>query len=181
MKELDESINEAKRRINGRDRWRSDYRYEDDLEHDYGCESSYHNLYDAHQFPCPCNKDFPTILSGLISQHQVSDPCNPLHQCNTSFVVTTPDKLVSRHEPRSQSQSKPYIPVINAVKKQDKQSPFDFSEIPRAPHPMPNNYTRKLPQFNGNKDISIESHLDILWDYMEIRGADSEDVYMLSL
>ena len=24
--------------------------------------------------------------------------CNPPHQCNTSFFVTTPDKLVSRHE-----------------------------------------------------------------------------------
>ena len=33
MKELNESINEAKRRINGRDRWRSNYGYEDDLEH----------------------------------------------------------------------------------------------------------------------------------------------------
>ena len=103
MKELNESINEAKRRINGRDRWRSNYEYKDDLEHDYGYESSYHNLYDTHQFPHPCNKYFPTIPSGLVSQHQVSDPCNPLHQCNTSFVVTTPDKLVSRHEPRSQS------------------------------------------------------------------------------
>ena len=46
---------------------------------------------------------------------------------------------------------------------------------------MPNDYTRRLPQFNGNKDISIEIHLDILWDYMEIRGADNEDVYMQAL
>ena len=72
MKELNESINEAKRRINGRDRWRSDYEYEDDLEHDYGYESSYHNLYDT---------------------HQVNDPSNPLQQCNTSFVMTTPNNL----------------------------------------------------------------------------------------
>ena len=28
---------------------------------------------------------------------------NSLHQCNTSFVVTTPDKFVSQHEPRCQS------------------------------------------------------------------------------
>ena len=65
--------------------------------------------------------------------------------------------------------------------KKDKQSPFDFSEIPGALHPMPNNYTRRFPQFNGNKDISIKSHLDILWDYMEIRGVDNEDVYMRAL
>ena len=71
--------------------------------------------------------------------------------------------------------------ITIAVEKQGKQCPFDFSEIPRAPHPMPNDYTRRLPQFNGNKDISIESHLDILWDYMEIRGADNEDVYMRAL
>ena len=46
---------------------------------------------------------------------------------------------------------------------------------------MPNDYTKRLPQFNGNKDIAIESHLDILYDYMEIRGADNEDVYMRAL
>ena len=46
---------------------------------------------------------------------------------------------------------------------------------------MPNDYTRRMPRFNGNKDISIESHLDILWDYMESRGADKEDVYMQAL
>ena len=67
------------------------------------------------------------------------------------------------------------------LKKQDKQSPFDFSEIPRAPHPMPNDYIMRLPQFSGNNDISIESHLDILWDYMEIRGAENEDVFMRAL
>ena len=43
---------------------------------------------------------------------------------------------------------------------------------------MPNDYTRRFPRFNENKEISIESHLDILWDYMESRGADNEDVYM---
>ena len=43
---------------------------------------------------------------------------------------------------------------------------------------MPNDYTRRMPRFNGNKDMSIESHLDILWDYMESRGADNEDIYM---
>jgi len=162
MKELTKNMIETTRQINERDRWRSDYGYEDDLEHDYGYESSYHNLYDTHQFPHPCNKDFPTIPSGLVSKHQVNDPCNPLHRCNTSSVVTTPNKLVSQHEPRSQSQSKPYSQVIRVVKKQDKQSPFDFFEISGTPHPMPNDYTRRFPQFNGNKDISIESHLDIL-------------------
>ena len=46
---------------------------------------------------------------------------------------------------------------------------------------MPNDYIRRMPWFNGNKDISIESHLDILWDYMESRGANNEDVYMRAL
>ena len=134
MKELTKNMIETTRQINERDRWRSDYRYEDDLEHDYGYEYSYHNLYDTHQLPHPCNKDFP---SGPISQH----------------------------EPINQSHSKPYSQVTRVVKKQDKRSPFDFSKIPEAPHPMPNNYTRRLPQFSGNNDISIERHLDILWDY----------------
>ena len=51
MKDVTESINEARRRINERDRWRSDSSYEDDPDHDYGYESNYHNLYDTHQFP----------------------------------------------------------------------------------------------------------------------------------
>ena len=46
---------------------------------------------------------------------------------------------------------------------------------------MPNNFTRRLPQLNGNKDIFVESHLDTLWNYIEIRGADNEDVYMRAL
>ena len=151
MKELTKNMIENTRQINKRDIRRSDCRYEDDLEHDYEYESSYHNLYDTHQLPHPCNRDFPTILS----------------------------EPVSRHEPRSQPQSNPYSSqVTRAVKKQDRQSPFDFSEISGAPHLMPNNYTRRMPRFNGNKDISIESHLDILWDYMESRGANNEDVYM---
>ena len=72
--------------------------------------------------------------------------------------MITPDEVVSKHEPRSQSQSKPYSQVARAVRKQDKLSPFDFSEISGAPHPMPNDYTRRMPRFNGNKDTSIESH-----------------------
>ena len=83
MKELNKSINELERQL--------DYEYEDDLEHDYGYESSYHKLYDTHQ----CNKYFAAIPSGLVNQHEVNDPCNPLHQCNTIFVVTTPDEPVS--------------------------------------------------------------------------------------
>ena len=46
---------------------------------------------------------------------------------------------------------------------------------------MPNDYTRRFPQFSGNNDISIEIHLDILWDYMEIIGADNEDVFVWAL
>ena len=52
--------------------------------------------------------------------------------------------------------------VTRAIKKQDKQPPFDFSEIQGAPYPMPNDYTMRSPRFNRNKDISIEIHLDIL-------------------
>ena len=44
MKELTKNMIENTRQINERDRWRSNYGYEDDLEHDYGYESSYHNL-----------------------------------------------------------------------------------------------------------------------------------------
>ena len=117
VKELTKNINELERQIDERDKWRSDSWYEYDLDHDYGYESSYHNLYDTHQLPHPCNEDFPTISSGP----------------------------ASRHEPRSQSQSRPYNQVTRAIKKQDKQSPFDFSEIPGAPHPMPNDYTRRFP------------------------------------
>ena len=102
LKEVTKNMIENNRQINERNRWRSEYGYEDDLEHDYGYESSYHNLYDTHQLPHPCNTNFPTIPSGP----------------------------VSRHEPRSHSQSKPYSQVTRVVKKQDKRSPFDFFEIP---------------------------------------------------
>ena len=44
MKEVTKNMIEASRQINERDRWRSDYGYEDDLKHDYGYESSYHYL-----------------------------------------------------------------------------------------------------------------------------------------
>ena len=160
MKKLTENINELGRKINERDKLRSDSWYEDNLDHDYGYESNYCHPYDTHQFPHPRNKEFLTISSEAMSKYQtqpkprVSDSGNPI---------------------RYPTQ------VIIAVKKQDKQSHFDFSEILGAPHPMPNNYTRRLPQFSGNNDISIEIHLDILWDYMEIIGADNEYVYMRAL
>src|SRR5712692_3902230 len=89
MKEVNKHMIENTRQICERNRWRSDYGYDDDLEHDYGYESSYHNLYDTHQLPHPCNKDFPTIPSGPVSQH----------------------------EPRSQSRLKPYSQVTKLVKK----------------------------------------------------------------
>ena len=131
----------VRRQINERDRWRSDPWYEDNLDHDYGYESNYRDPYDTHQFPYPRYKEFLTISSEPMSKYQtqpkprVTDSSNPT-RCPTQ--------------------------VTRVVKKQDKQSHFDFSEILGAPHPMPNNYTRRLPHFNGNKDISIESHLDIL-------------------
>ena len=102
MKELNKSINELERKL--------DYGYDDNLEHDYGYESSYHNLYYTHQFPHPCNKYFPTILSGLVNQHQVNDSCNHIR------YPTQTNKT---------------------VKKQAKPSPFDFSKILEAPRPMP--------------------------------------------
>ena len=92
LKEVIQNMIETNRQINERNRWRSEYGYEDDLEHDYGYESSYHNLYDTHQLPHPCNRNFPTIPSGPVSQH----------------------------EPRSQSQSNPYSQVTRVVKKQDR-------------------------------------------------------------
>ena len=67
MKEVTKNMIENTRQINERDRWRSNYGYEDDIEHDYGYESSYHNLYDTHQLPHPCNKNFSTIPSGPLS------------------------------------------------------------------------------------------------------------------
>ena len=160
MMERTENINKAGRQINERDKWRSDSWHEDDLDHDYGYESNYRDPYGTHQFTYPCYKKYLTISSEPMSKYQtqpkprVADPGNPI---------------------RYPTQ------IIRAVKKQDKQSPFDFFEIPGAPHPLPNDDTRRLPQFNKNKNISVEGHLDILWDYMEIRGADNADVYMRAL
>ena len=157
MKELTENINEARRKINERDKWRSDSWYEDDLDHDYGYESNYRDPYDTHQFPYPHYKECLTISSEPMSKYQTQPKPRVTNLGNPIRYPTQ---------------------ITRAVKKQDKQSPFDFFEIPWALHPMPNDYIRRLPQFNGNKDISIESHLDTLWDYMETRGADNEDVYM---
>ena len=144
MRELTESINEATRRMNERDRWMSDSWYEIDLDHDYGYESNYRNPYGTHQFPHPHNKYFPTILSGQVSKHQVNDPCNPIR------YLTQTNKV---------------------VRKQAKPSPFDFSEIRGAPHPMPKGYSEGLPCFYANATKSIEKHLDVVWYYMEAYGA----------
>ena len=138
MKELTESINEARRRINIRDRWRSDSWYEDDPNHDYGYESNYHNPYDIHQFPHPRNKECPTIRSEPMSKYQ------------TQLMPGVND---SRDSVRHPSQ------LTRAVKKKVKPSPFNFSEIPGAPHPMPNDYIKRLPRFSGNN--LIEGYLDV--------------------
>ena len=124
MKELIENINEARRKINERDKWRSNSWYEDDLDNDYGYKSNYRNPYDTHQFFYPRYKECLTISSEPMSKYQaqpkprVTDSGNPI---------------------RYPTQ------VTKAVKKQDKQSPFDFSELLDAPHPMTNDYTRRLP------------------------------------
>ena len=44
LKEVTKNMIETNWQISERNIWRSDYGYEDDLEHDYGYESSYHNL-----------------------------------------------------------------------------------------------------------------------------------------
>ena len=46
---------------------------------------------------------------------------------------------------------------------------------------MPKDYIKKLPRFYGNIATSIEDHLQILWDRMEVRGTDDKDFYMWSL
>ena len=46
---------------------------------------------------------------------------------------------------------------------------------------MPKDYIKKFPRFYGNNATSIEDHLQILWDHMEVRGANDEEVYMWAL
>ena len=141
MKGLTENITKVRRKINERDRWRSDSWDEDNLDHVYGYEFNYRNPYDTHQFPYPCYKECLTISSELMSKYQtqpksrVADLGNPI---------------------RYPTQ------ITRAVRKKDKNSPFEFSEIPGQPHLMPSGYTRRLPHFNANKDIYIETHLDTL-------------------
>ena len=157
MKKLTENINEARRKINERDKWRSNYWYEDDIDHDYGYEYNYHDPYDTHQFPYPFYKECLTISSELMSKYQTQPKPRVT---DTGNIIRYPTQ------------------ITKVVRKKDKQSPYDFSKISGAPHPMPNSYIRRLPPFNGNKDISIESDLDTLWNYMEIIGVNNEDVYM---
>ena len=71
--------------------------------------------------------------------------------------------------------------ITRAVRKKAKPSPFDFSEILGAPHPMPKGYSEGLPRFYVNAIESIEKHLDAVWYYMEAYGAEDEDVYMRAL
>ena len=67
------------------------------------------------------------------------------------------------------------------VKRQVRPSPFDYSEIDGAPHPMPSDYTEMFPCFHGKNATSIEGNLDVFWYYMEERCATDEDVYMRAL
>ena len=46
---------------------------------------------------------------------------------------------------------------------------------------MPKDYIKKLSRFYGRNTTSIEDRLQILWDHMEVWGADDEDVYMQAL
>ena len=70
-------------------------------------------------------------------------------------------------------------PKTRIVRKPVKPSPFNFSEIHGAPHPMPNDYIKRLPRFSWNNPI--QGYLDIFWLYMESWGAKDEDVYMHAL
>ena len=60
-------------------------------------------------------------------------------------------------------------------------SPFDFSLIQGAPHDMPEKYFDKLPKFSGSSAKSIEEHIESVWNYMDVYGAEAEDVYMVAL
>ena len=97
MKELTENITEARRKINERDRWRSDSWYEDDLDNDYGYESNYRNPYDTHQFTYPRYKECLTISSEPMSKYQtqpkprVTDPSNPI-RCPTQITRDVQEK-----------------------------------------------------------------------------------------
>ena len=46
---------------------------------------------------------------------------------------------------------------------------------------MPKDYIKKLSRFYVNNATSIQDNLQMLWDHMEVRGADHEDVYMRAL
>ena len=59
-----------------------------------------------------------------------------------------------------------------------KPSPLDFSLIPGPPHDMPAKYFEKVPRFDGVSAISIEDHINKVWEHMEAYGAFDEDVFM---
>ena len=46
---------------------------------------------------------------------------------------------------------------------------------------MPDKYFDKLLKFNGSSAISIEEHIESVWNYMDAYRAEAEDVYMVSL
>ena len=46
---------------------------------------------------------------------------------------------------------------------------------------MPEKYFEKVPKFDGVSSISIEDHIDKVWDHMEAYGASDEDVFMKGL
>ena len=46
---------------------------------------------------------------------------------------------------------------------------------------MPEKYFEKVPKFDGVSTISIEDHIDKVWDHMEAYGAVDEDVFMRGL
>ena len=46
---------------------------------------------------------------------------------------------------------------------------------------MPKKYSKGLPRFFANSIVSIESHLDDFWRYMESLGVENKNVYMRAL
>ena len=104
------------------------------------------------------------------SYHNLYDTHQFPHPRNKDFP-TIPSGPVSKHQVND-----PCNPISRAVRKQAKPSPFDFSKIPGAPHPMPKGYSEGLPRFYENAIESIEKHLDVVWYYMEAYRAKDEDV-----
>jgi hypothetical protein len=157
MNEMYESLSRYKGQLEERNESKSTCQYEGNYVH---------NSYDSHHFPHSSSKSIDPISSNK-SQSQPRPYNQSIRLNDSSTPIRHPKKIPSRK--------------ARVVRNPAKPSPFDFSEIYGAPHLMPNNYSERLPRFYGNYFESIENHLQVFWDYVEVRGADDEDVYMRAL